>query len=135
MNLRLISLALLVSACAPKADLVIPGGNVWPGLSTGRGQPGAVAIRAGKIVAVGDSADVARYMGAQTEVVRANGGLVMTGFADGHTHFIDGGFQLASVDLRNAATPHEVSRRLKQYAAHTRPGKRMTGGGRGHTPL
>ncbi len=133
MNLRLISLALLVSACAPKADLVITGGNVWTGLSTGRGQPGAVAIRAGKIVAVGDSAEVARYIGAQTAVVRANGGLVMPGFADGHTHFIDGGFQLASVDLRNAATPQEFVRRLKEYAAHARPGEWITGGDWDHT--
>src|SRR5947207_13296037 len=133
MNLRLISLALLVSACTPKADLVITGGNVWTGLSTGRGQPGAVAIRAGKIVAVGDSAEVARYIGAKTEVVRANGGLVMPGFADGHTHFIDGGFQLASVDLRNAATPQEFVRRLKEYAAHARPGEWITGGDWDHT--
>ncbi len=133
MNLRLISLALLVSACAPKADLVITGGNVWTGLSTGRGQPGAVAIRAGKILAVGDSAQVARYIGAKTEVVRANGGLVMPGFADGHTHFIDGGFQLASVDLRNAATPQEFVRRLKEYAAHARPGEWITGGDWDHT--
>src|SRR5256885_16857090 len=133
MNLRLISLALLVSACAPKADLVITGGNVWTGLSTGRGQPGAVAIRAGKILAVGDSAEVARYIGAQTEVVRANGGLVMPGFADGHTHVIDGGFQLASVDLRNAATPQEFVRRLKEYAAHARPGEWITGGDWDHT--
>ena len=133
MNLRLIALALLVSACAPKADLVITGGNVWTGLSTGRGQPGAVAIRAGKILAVGDSAEVARYIGAQTEVVRANGGLVMPGFADGHTHFIDGGFQLASVDLRNAATPQEFVRRLKEYAAHARPGEWITGGDWDHT--
>ena len=133
MNLRLISLALLVSACTPKADLVITGGNVWTGLSTGRGQPGAVAVRAGKILAVGDSAEVARYIGAQTEVVRANGGLVMPGFADGHTHFIDGGFQLASVDLRNAATPQEFVRRLKEYAAHARPGEWITGGDWDHT--
>ena len=132
MNLRLL-VCISLAACAPKADLVITGGNVWTGLSTGRGQPGAVAIRAGKILAVGDSAEVARYIGAQTEVVRANGGLVMPGFADGHTHFIDGGFQLASVDLRNAATPQEFVRRLKEYAAHARPGEWITGGDWDHT--
>src|SRR6185437_11898614 len=113
----------LLAACGSKADIVIQGGPVWTGLSTGRGQPGAVAIAAGKILAVGDSAQIARYVGSKTEVLRANGGLIMPGFADGHTHFVDGGFQLASVDLRDAASPQEFVRRLKEYAAHLKPGE------------
>ncbi len=123
----------LVAACGSKADIVIQGGPVWTGLSTGRGQPGAVAIAAGKILAVGDSTQIARYVGSKTQVLRANGGLVMPGFADGHTHFISGGFQLASVNLRDAATPQEFVRRLKEYAAHLRPGEWILGGDWDHT--
>ena len=123
----------LVTACGSKADIVIQGGSVWTGLSTGRGQPGAVAIAAGKILAVGDSTQIARYVGSKTEVLRANGGLIMPGFADGHTHFVSGGFQLASVDLRDAATPQEFVRRLKQYAAHLKPGEWILGGDWDHT--
>jgi len=119
----------LVAGCGSKAEIVIQGGPVWTGLSTGRGQPGAVAIAAGKILALGDSAQIARYVGSKTEVLRANGGLIMPGFADGHTHFISGGFQLASVDLRDAATPQEFVRRLKEYAAHLKPGEWILGGG------
>jgi len=119
--------------CARKADLVIQGGSVWTGLSTGRGQPGAVAIADGKILAVGDSAEIARYVGSRTQVLQAKGGLVMPGLADGHTHFVDGGFQLASIDLRNAATPQEFIRRLKQYAAGLKPGEWITGGDWDHT--
>jgi predicted amidohydrolase YtcJ len=124
---------LLIAACGRKADLVIQGGTVWTGLSAGRGQPGAVAIADGKILAVGDSAEVARYVGSKTEVLRANGGLVLPGLADGHTHFIDGGFQLASVDLRDAATPQEFVRRLKEYASRLKPGEWITGGDWDHT--
>jgi len=127
-----VTLALL-AACGSKADIVIQGGSVWTGLSTGRGQPGAVAIAAGKILAVGDSTQIARYVGSKTEVLRANGGLIMPGFADGHTHFVSGGFQLASVDLRDAATPQEFVRRLKEYAAHLRPGEWILGGDWDHT--
>ena len=127
-----VTLALL-AACGSKADIVIQGGPVWTGLSTGRGQPGAVAIAAGKILAVGDSAQIARYVGSKTDVLRANGGLIMPGFADGHTHFISGGFQLASVDLRDAATPQEFVRRLKEYAAHLKPGEWILGGDWDHT--
>ena len=123
----------LLSACGSKADFVIQNGHVWTGLSTGRGQPGAVAIGAGKILAVGDSAAIARYVGSKTQVLDAEGGLIMPGFADGHTHFISGGFQLASVDLRDAATPQEFVRRLKEYAARLKPGEWITGGDWDHT--
>jgi len=134
-RLLLASLVTVVplAACGQKADIVIEGGPVWTGLSTGRGQPGAVAIADGKILAVGDSAQIARYVGANTAVLHAAGGLVMPGFADGHTHFIDGGFQLASVNLRDATTPQEFVRRLKEYAAHLKPGEWITGGDWDHT--
>src|SRR5213083_3702861 len=126
-------LCLSLTACGQTADLVIQGGAVWTGLSSGAPQPGAVAIGGGKILAVGDSAAVARYLGARTRVMRADGGLVMPGFADGHTHFIGGGFQLASVDLRGAATPQEFIRRLKEYARAHKPGEWITGGDWDHT--
>ncbi len=123
----------LIAACGSKADLVIEGGPVWTGLSTGRGKPGAVAIAGGKILAVGDSAELARYIGSKTQVLDARGGLIMPGFADGHTHFVDGGFQLASIDLRNAASPQEFVRRIKEYAAHLKPGEWILGGDWDHT--
>ena len=133
-------LVLAPAGCGRKADLVIQGGTVWTGLSTGRGHPGAVAISNGKILAVGDSTEIARYVASGTQVLHADGGLVLPGFADGHTHFIDGGFQLTSVDLRDAATPQEFIRRLKDFAATLQPGEWITGGDWDHelwrgTPL
>ena len=106
-------LLMCLAACGRKADLVITGGVVWTGLSSGQPQPGAVAVKGGRILAVGDAAVVSRYVGGETQVLSARGGLIMPGFADGHTHFINGGFQLVSVDLRDAATPQEFIRRLK----------------------
>ena len=124
---------MLLAACGSKADIVIEGGPVWTGLSTGRGQPGAVAIAGGKILAIGDSAEIARYVGSRTQVLQAHGGLIMPGLADGHTHFIAGGFQLASVNLRDAATPQEFVRRLRDYASHLKPGEWILGGDWDHT--
>ena len=126
-------LCLFLAACGGKADLVVTGGVLWTGLSHGAPRPGAVAIARGKIVAVGDSAAVARYLGPRTTLVRARGGLVMPGFTDGHTHFIDGGFQLASVDLRDAATPAEFIRRIQAYAKTLKPGEWILGGDWDHT--
>jgi predicted amidohydrolase YtcJ len=121
------------AACGRTADIVIQGGMVWTGLSSGAPQPGAVAIGDGAILAVGDSAAVARYVGSRTRVIRADGGLLLPGLADAHTHFISGGFQLASVDLRDAATPQEFVRRIREYARTLKPGDWITGGDWDHT--
>src|SRR5213594_309539 len=121
-------LCLTLAACARQADIIVTGGMVWTGLSNGAPQNGAVALANGKILAVGDSAQIARYAGPKTQAIQVDGGLVLPGFTDGHTHFIDGGFQLASVDLRNAATPKEFIRRIKDYAKTLKPGEWITGG-------
>jgi predicted amidohydrolase YtcJ len=124
---------LALADCGPRADLVITGGPVWTGLSSGDPRPGAVAIARGKILAVGESSDVARYVGPTTAVVSAGGGLVVPGFGDAHTHFIEGGFQLAAVDLRNTATRQEFIRRLKEFALTRKPGEWILGGDWDHT--
>ena len=126
-------LALVLPACGPKADTVIQGGMVWTGLSSGEAQPGAVAIQGGKILAAGDSASIAKYVGSRTQVIDARGGLVMPGFADGHNHFVDGGFQLGLLDLRDAATPQAFVQRIAQYAAKLQPGQWILGGDWDHT--
>src|SRR5438874_12648431 len=133
LRLSLGLLCLTLAACARKADIIISDGMVWTGLSTGAPQRGAVAIADAKILAIGDSAQVGRYAGPKTQWIQANGGLVLPGFTDGHTHFVDGGFQLASVDLRNAATPKEFIRRIKDYAKTLKPGEWITGGDWDHT--
>jgi len=128
-------LCLSLAACGPPrtADIMITGGVVWTGLSSGGPQRGAVAIARGKILAVGDSAELARYVGPRTEVVRADGGLVLPGLADAHTHFTDGGLKLASLDLRDAATPQEFVRRIAAFAQTRKRGEWILGGDWDHT--
>src|SRR5260221_4752172 len=126
-------LCLTIPACGRKADVIVTGGMVWTGLSTGAPQKGSVALAGGKILAIGNDSAVGRYAGPKTQLIQADGGLVLPGFTDGHTHFIDGGFQLASVSLRDAATPQELIRRLKEYAQTLTPGEWITGGDWGHT--
>ena len=42
--------------------------------------------------------------------------MVTPGFIDAHVHFLTGGFALASVQLRDATTPDEFTRRIAEYA-------------------
>ncbi|HOX19327.1 MAG TPA: amidohydrolase [Gemmatimonadales bacterium] len=122
----LVLAAVLGCTRVPEAGLVAFG-RVWTG-NPDQPWAGGVAMRGDTILAVGDSADVARYMGEQTEVVTAAGAMIVPGFMDGHTHFLDGGFQLASVDLRTADTPEEFTARIAAFAAERKPGEWILGG-------
>ena len=120
-----------LAACgsAPRgrpADLVVYG-RVWTGDSA-RPWVGAVAVSGDTVVAVGDSAEIARLAGPETRVLANGAGMVTPGFMDGHLHLTDGGFQLASVDLRPANSPEEFIARLKHYALERQPGEWILGG-------
>lgn len=109
-----------------RADLVVYG-RVWTGDST-RPWAGAVAARGDTIVAVGDRTTVAALVGPGTRILDNGAALVVPGFGDAHTHFIDGGLQLLSVDLRDAASPEEFIRRLAAFARSQPPGRWISGG-------
>ncbi|HJN91892.1 MAG TPA: amidohydrolase family protein, partial [Dehalococcoidia bacterium] len=57
-----------------------------------------VAVRDGRIVAVGDGADVARAVGPEATVVPLQGRALIPGFCDPHNHFSMTTFEPRSVD-------------------------------------
>jgi len=111
-------------ACGGSADLVFSGGHVWTG--TGAAAT-AIAVRGGRIVAVGDDATIERLAGPSTERIVLAGRMVVPGFIDNHTHFLEGGFELAGVQLRDAATPTEFASRIGAFARR-HPEGWITGG-------
>jgi predicted amidohydrolase YtcJ len=115
-----------VPASSRPADLVVYG-RVWTGDSA-RPWAGGVAVVADRIVEVGDSASIAKLIGSTTRVISNGKAMVAPGFMDGHLHFTDGGFQLASVDLRPANSPEEFVARLKDFALERRAGEWILGG-------
>lgn len=122
-------LALAACAHAPTASIVIYG-KAWTGDSAHPAAT-AVAVVGDTIAAVGDSASVAPLVGARTEIIRA-AGLVLPGFTDGHTHFIDGGAQLGQLELRDANSTQEFIRRVAAYARTQPKGTWILGGNWDH---
>lgn len=88
----------------------------------------AIAINGNRIVALGSSSEIRKLAGPGTEVIDAGGKLVLPGFNDAHVHFLGGGFQLSSVDLRDANTPEEFAQRIRTFAGKLPPGRWITGG-------
>ena len=88
----------------------------------------AVAIYANHIVAVGSTKDIRKLAGPKTRTIDAKKRLLLPGFNDAHTHFLSGGFQLSSVDLRDANSPQEFAARIKAFAQKLPQGRWITGG-------
>lgn len=91
-------------------------------------QAEAVAIFGSRIAAVGTTQQIKALAGPRTRLIDAGGGLVLPGFNDAHVHFLSGGFQLSSLDLRDARSPEEFRDRLRGAAAARPPGAWITGG-------
>ncbi len=77
----------------------------------------ALAIRDGKILAVGSDREIRRLRGASTQVIDAKGHLVFPGFTDCHTHFMEGSLLLQQIFLNGVKTIPEIQSRVKAYAA------------------
>ncbi len=88
----------------------------------------AVAILGNRIVAVGPDKDIKKLAGNNTRIIDAKKQLVLPGFNDSHVHFLSGGFQLSSVDLRDANSPQEFAERIRSFAEQLPTGRWITGG-------
>ncbi|HEX8284729.1 MAG TPA: amidohydrolase [Pyrinomonadaceae bacterium] len=110
-----------------EADLVVVNANVRT-MDSKTATAEAVAVFGDRIVAVGTNAEVRALAGPGTRVVDAGGALVLPGFNDAHVHFLSGGFQLSSVDLRDAATPAEFAERIRRFSERLPEGRWITGG-------
>ena len=88
----------------------------------------AIAVAGSRIASVGSSAAIRKMTPAGARVIDGGGRMLVPGLIDTHIHFVDGGFGLASVQLRDARTPQEFIARIKAFAATAPPGAWITAG-------
>jgi len=133
--LMTMGLLLLNISCHEKnqtADLIITDASIWTG-NTGQPRASAIAVRGDTIMAVGSNEDILKFKGDSTRLLNLNEKFVVPGFIDSHVHLFTGGFNLSSVQLRDANTKEEFGRRISEYAKTLKPGTWILGGDWDHT--
>jgi hypothetical protein len=118
----------------PKADIVYLHGNVYTGVPANSQfssilREEAIAVREGRIQAVGKNAEIEKLKGPQTQVVDLGGHFVMPGFNDAHMHLADAGLQKLSVDLTGVKSLDEMRQRVLAKVETAKAGDWILGGG------
>ncbi len=102
-----------------QADLILTNGIVYT-VDARRSRHEAVAIKDGRIVAVGDDALVAECRGPRTRVVDLGGRLVLPGFIDAHMHPRLSTVELFEVNLSACHSVGDCLEAVARFAAeHT----------------
>jgi predicted amidohydrolase YtcJ len=135
-------------APAPEADLLVVNARVYTlawGEPAADGTPApdapfdreegwrpdaeAVAVRDGRILFVGSTAEAERFRGEETRVLDAAGGTLIPGLVDAHVHLSALGESLAQVNLVGVTSEAEAVERVAERAAELPPGEWIVGYG------
>ena len=105
----------LLSACHPKADLIIHNATIYTVDST-FSTAEAMAVKDGKILAIGkEDAIMKGYV--SNSVFDAGKAAIYPGFIDAHAHFLSYGESLFHVNLMYSSSWEEVIKKVQDFAA------------------
>ncbi|MFL6600310.1 MAG: amidohydrolase [Steroidobacteraceae bacterium] len=114
---------------AGTADLILLNGHVLT-VDAHDSVVEAVAIRAGRIVAVGSNSQIRAQALPAARIIDLQGRTATPGLIDSHAHIAEGGVQaLYSVELSDSPDIAEVKRRIARRAATLKPGDWLVGRG------
>jgi hypothetical protein len=114
-----------VSACAHQsqtpADIVLIHAGIYT-VNAEEHRAQGIAIREGKIIAVGSDKEIAAHQGASTKIIDAKKHMVLPGFIDAHVHIRTGASQLEQISQNDAKTLDDFQELVKDYAVAHRKG-------------
>ncbi len=109
-----------------RADTIILNANVIT-MNPAAPSAGAVAIKDGRFLAVGKDEDLAPLRDAATEILDAEGGTVLPGFIDAHTHVMSSGLRHVAEEDCDLRSIGEIQEALKVRTVTTPPGEWIRG--------
>ncbi len=109
------SITLFFISCShhPVADRIYLNAKIWTGDSANPGAK-AIAIKDSTILYVGDNYQ--SYVGSSTALKNLDGKMLVPGFIDNHTHFLEGGFSLSAINLRQVKSVQEFISTFRHFA-------------------
>lgn len=108
------------------ADLIIKNANIVT-IDKDNPRAEAIAIIGEMIIAVGSNKSIEKYIKKDsTQVIDAQGRLVIPGFNDAHAHF--GPVNLDYIELRYITDPKIITEKVKERVAQVQPGELIRGG-------
>lgn len=110
------------------ADLILTGPTVYTS-NAAAPLAEAVAVRSGRIAAVGRAVDVETLRGPSTEVIRLEGRTVVPGFQDSHVHPDHGGLVRSRCDLHDVSGRAAYEETIRAYAESHPGAEWILGGG------
>ncbi len=112
----------------PAPDLILYNGDVVT-LFADLPRCRAVACKDGRIVALGDDADMRALAGPLTRQIDLTGKMLIPGFNDAHNHMLELGLKLGRLQVENATSIAEMVEMVRVAAANTPPGEWIIGEG------
>ncbi|WP_299348782.1 amidohydrolase [uncultured Shimia sp.] len=101
---------------SPHPDLIILNGSLLTFDDATNGAS-ALAVRDGRIMALGSNAEMRDLAGTNTEVIDACGGTVMPGFIDSHVHLFGGAAELDMLHLHDTMGTEALTHAIRAFAA------------------
>ena len=89
----------------------------------------ALAVKDGKIAALGSDEAIAHYIGPHTKVLDLHGAFVTPGFIEGHGHLMDTGDSLMQLNVGMAPNWDAIVAMVKAAVAKAKPGEWIVGQG------
>ena len=108
-------------------DTILVNGNIRTGEPGGRAE--AVAIRDGRVLAVGGNDEVRAAAGGDAEVVDLGGATVIPGLIDPHNHLLATGLVLGEIMLFDVRSIGELQARVREAVSGAKPGAWLLGRG------
>ena len=110
------------------ADLVVQNGNIYT-VDVNSPKASAVAVKGGRIIAVGSNSDIDPFVGKKTRVVDLEGLTMIPGFIESHGHIMGLGSSKMKLDLNGIKDYDELVEIVANAVSETVPGEWILGRG------
>lgn len=110
------------------AEVIYINGNIYT-VNPEQPRAEAIAVREGRIMQVGSTAEIEQLKGENTEVIDLEGQFAMPGFIEGHGHFSGLGQSLMNLNFLKSRSWEEIVSMVEEAAKNAKPGEWIVGRG------